>query len=271
MGGYGGNLFQFIRNVTSLTLQQFEQIWNQQIYPNLELQEKYNGIWCKIALQEEIFTDIIPRLVRQNVAASYSARSAGIFILISCIDAIAGDRYQDLYTWLRARHQASEYTQDELPNYYEEYLNECGGMRNFRAAFQHFIELRLIDNYAIYFSRQAQNFFNRNQEVRGKIMTEIKQRYEASSEIEKCNTIGRFFYTFYRNPFVHKGHNPSHGIPDWAAEAMGRANDTAYMLPFIPEIQLIGGHIRGDVVANLRELIRILLARKFESYEDFSC
>lgn len=263
MGGYGHQLYNFIHSNLNIGKDEFEKIWNEIIYSNHTLREKYNGIWEKIALHDELIK-LTPNISENNTAASYAARSTTIFLLLSIIDALANDKYKDFYNWLKDNLKRNEYTLKELGKiYYDQYLNECSGQKNFSKLFEKLIPLGLLNKYEIYFSRNIALYTKLSTDERKRIMEEAKTKFHNATDVDKCHLVARFYYNYYRNLYVHAGQNPSHDPPDWALLRMNQNRNIAFVLHIEPSIGLLSGTITGNIDEHLYQLIKISIAHDF--------
>ncbi len=268
MGGYGDEINKFCSGYLRVSDLQFQNIWNNKIYPDGELQCKYNGIWMRIELAISLAIDLKTHLISsKRIAASYAARATAIFLLLSCLDALAGDKYLDFYQWLMKNTSRKEYDKKELKKYYEDYLNDYGTRRGFVKIFEGFIELKFIKNYSLIYSKRRLDIQALSAKERRQLILQADNKYNNMSDIEKSHTIGRYFYEMYRNVFVHQGTIPQYDIPDWVLE---ETNDTdkrsfiSYVLPIDKNSGLVTGIIDGDVIPHLILLVRLTLARTIE-------
>lgn len=265
LGGYGNQIYNLIKDNLTISEAEYTLIWSKKIYPNKELREKYNGIWQKITLQDELLSGLIKTLSITNTAASYCARSTAIFLLLSCLDAIAGEKYQDFYSWLMNNYKIDNYSRKRLTELHEEYIQTCGGQQKFSELFELLVPLELVKNYEIYF--HSKDILKLPHKDRSNVMNEVRDKYNSLSDKLKCRVIGRYYYNFYRNLFVHWGYNPSHDIPDWVIDKHGETRDKTFLIAYYPAIKLVSGAITGDIAIHLIQLVRLALAKNIERYK----
>ena len=261
MGGFGEKIYEYIKEYLTISYEEYREIWNTKIYPNRKLREMYNGIWIRISLKNELLGDVTRYLLdKEKTDATYGSRAIGIFLLLSCIDALSGDRYLDFYNWLEKKERRKPlYTNRSLKEFYNTYIKDHGNRRRFITLFENFIPLGLIGNYRIYFSKNYEDPKRDKEEFMRSI-----EKYNSSTDTEKSHIIGDYYYKLHRNFLVHSGQIIiSEDTPDWVLrrENKDRSKEINAISAY-PEIHLKSGEIIGDKAEHLDKLVRVILGNK---------
>lgn len=266
MGGHGNKMYEYIEKYLHITNKEYEFVWNELIFKDKSQLNKFNGIWSKIAFQSYISHNIHGVLSKSDIGDGMSAaKSTAISLIIFCLDAIAGDVYVDFYSWLNKYNKKESYSMKELGQLYEVYINENGVMKRFIKLFEGMIDLNLVGNYLLLFTRKAKKIDKISQHDRGIIMSKVKQIWESSSDIEKSHIIGKYYYKLHRNLFIHSGQTPITGLTHFS-DSMGQESENIYSaVAFYPEIDLVSGEILGNELDHLIKLLKLSLARKIET------
>lgn len=267
MGGYGTQIYEYIKPFLSITFDEYTKLWNEKIYPHRTSREYFHGIWMKIAFQNALTKDIGKFLVdTDRTDASYAVPNIANALLLFCIDGLStGGKFIDFPSWLSSRGNDKAYSYKEIKRMYAEYQFDCGITTKFIQSFEGFIELNLIQNYVLYFSKKANDFDLMSHPDRKKIIDQAKNLWNEYTEIEKAHWIGKYYYQLHRNLFVHSGQTPITTVPEWVIHKLGESRDSYHGVYFMPEIGLISGHIIGDEIIHLEHLLKLLLAKKISS------
>lgn len=266
MGGHGNKIYEYIKEYLQISKEEYAYIWNELIFKEKSHRNKFNGIWSKIAFQEFISRNINGVLSKNETSSAVSAaKSTAMSLLIFCLDAIAGDVYIDFYSWINRHHKQENYSANQLHNLYEEYISENGVMKGFVKLFEGMLYLKLVNNYTLFFTRKAEGIDKLSQQQRSAIMKEVRQKWEASTDIEKSHAIGTYYYKLHRNLFIHSGQTPITGPIDLGDPFVHERDSMYYAVAFYPEIGLVAGEILGDELDHLDKLLKLSLARKIES------
>ncbi len=261
MGGYGERIYEYIKEYLTISYEEYGEIWNTKIYPNRMLREMYNGVWIRISLKNELLGEVTQYLLdKEKTDATYGSRAMGIFLLLSCVDALSGDQYLDFYNWLeKEEHRKPLYTNKDLKELYNIYIKDYGNRRKFIILFENLIPLGLIDNYKIYFSKNYEDPERDKKEFMRSI-----EKYDLSTNEEKSHTIGNYYYKLHRNFLVHSGRIIiSEDTPDWVLRREDKdRSEERNTISSYPEINLKSGEIIGDKAEHLDKLIRVILGKK---------